>query len=274
MITVNSLDFRYPKHQVLSGVTISNISAGDIVGVVGPNGVGKTTLFKCMAGILRIPSDAVFLNGSDITAISREKMARQICYMPQNTSSNAALTVFEVILLARKFAHANTSREQDLELVSTVIDLLGISSIAKRYISQLSGGQRQLTALAHALVRRPKVLLLDEPTSALDLHHQLEVLELLKTVMALWKSTCFMAMHDLNLAARYAGKIALLHKGSIAAVDTPEKVITEENMKAVYQIESRVENKRGIVNVEVLRSCTADPALTDQLRRLFQSDAS
>ena len=269
MIAVNRLDFRYPKQQVLSAVTISNVGAGDIVAVVGPNGVGKTTLFKCMAGILRIPPEVVFLNGSDITTLSWQKVARQICYMPQNTSSNAALTVFEVVLLARKFAHANTRREQDLELVSMVIDLLGISSIANRHISQLSGGQRQLVALAHVLVRHPRVLLLDEPTSALDLHHQLEVLELLKTVMPIWESTCFMAMHDLNLAARYACKIALLYNGSIVAVDTPDKVITEKNMKKVYQIESHVENKHGIVNVEALRSCTANPALADQFRGLF-----
>ena len=271
MIRVNKLDFRYPKQPVLSEITIADVSPGDIVAVAGPNGAGKTTLFKCMAGILCIPSEKVFLDDTDITTLSREKTARHICYMPQDTSSNAALTVFEVILLARKFARVNTSREQDLEMVSAVIDLLGISSIARRYIAQLSGGQRQLAALAHALVRRPRVLLLDEPTSALDLHHQLEVLELLKTVMPIWKSTCFMAMHDLNLAARYAAKIALLNKGSIAAVDTPEKVITEENMKKVYQIESRVENKRGIVNVEVLRSCTADSGLAEQLRGFFQS---
>ena len=269
MIRIHALDFRYPKQRVLSEVTIANVDAGDIVAVVGPNGVGKTTLFKCIAGILRIPPRAVLLNGDDITTLSRAEVARQICYMPQDTSSNAALTVFEVILLARKFACADTSREHDLELVSTVIDLLGIAPIAKRYIAHLSGGQRQLVALAHALVRRPMVLLLDEPTSALDLHHQLEVLELLKTVMPLWRSTCFMAMHNLNLAARYAGKIALLHNGSIATGDTPERVLTAENMKRVYRIESRVERKRGIVNVEALRSCTDDPALAEQLRGLF-----
>ena len=126
-----------------------------------------------MAGILRIPPQVVFLNGDDITTLSRAKVVEQICYMPQDTSSNAALTVFD------------------------------------------------------------------------------------------------MAMHNLNLAVRYTGKIALLHNGSIATVDTPEQVITEENMKRVYQIESHVERKRGIVNVEALRSCTADPALAEQLRGLF-----
>ncbi len=254
MITIENLQFSYAQKEILSNITVSDINIGEIISIIGPNGSGKTTLFKCISGILKIPSNTVFLEGTDITSLEKEKVAQNICYMPQDTSCNACLTVFEVLLMARKFSSQKTSAQQDLEISSMIIEILNITHLAKRYVSQLSGGQRQLVALAQSLVRQPKVLLLDEPTSALDLHHQLEVLELLTSAVNLLKSTCFIAMHDLNLAARYAHKIALLHKGTIEDINIPERAITKQKLENIYLIDSEVRMRRGIVNVEVLRS--------------------
>lgn len=261
MIVVKELQFHYAQKPVLSDIALNDINAGEIVGVIGPNGSGKTTLFKCMSGILKVPSNTIFLEGIDITSLGREKLAQNICYMPQDTTCNASLTVFEVLLMARKFSSQKTSAQQDLEIASMIVEILNITHLTKRYVSQLSGGQRQLVALAQSLVRQPKVLLLDEPTSALDLHHQLEVLELLTSAISLLHSTCFIAMHDLNLAARYAHKIALLDKGTVESINVPEHAITKQKLRDIYFVESEVTQRRGVVNIEVLRSLTHVPNL-------------
>ncbi len=269
MISVKELEFSYAQKPILSNISINGIDAGDIVGVIGPNASGKTTLFKCISRILRVPSKTVFLEGVDITTLKREKLARHICYMPQDTASTACLTVFEVILMAHKFSSERISAEQDLETVSMIIEVLHITHLAHRYVSQLSGGQRQLVALAQSLVCRPKVLLLDEPTSALDMHHQLEVLELLRSAVSLLQSTCFIAMHDLNLAARYAHKILLLDKGCVESINVPERAITKEKLRNVYFIDSEVTKRRGIVNVEVLRSCKCKKEAAIGIEKIF-----
>ena len=269
MITVKELQFGYARQTVLFDVSITDIQAGEIVGVIGPNGSGKTTLFKCMAGILRIPPRTVFLENTDIVTLPKERVAQHVCYMPQDTASNAVLTVFDVILIARKFARKGTDTKQDMEIVSTVIEALDITGIARKYISHLSGGQRQMVALAQVLVRHPKALLLDEPTSSLDLHHQLEVLELLKSVIPLLGCTCFIAMHDLNLAARYAHKIALLNKGSIESVNVPEKVITKQSLRDIYNIDAEVGQRNGVVTVDALQSLAPMDDTARRLQEIF-----
>ena len=252
MIQLQNICARYGKTEVLSGITIDCIEAGSIVAVIGPNGTGKTTLFKCIAGILKPSQGAILYNHQNIKNISIDMLAKHICYMPQNTFTNASLTVFEVVLMAKKFATGQAVNKQDITNISKILYILGIEHLAKRYVSGLSGGQSQLVSLAQTLVRSPDVLLLDEPTSALDLHHQIEALDLIRMITQKTNMTTFVSLHDLGLAGRYADYIMILHCGKLYAYGTAQQVLTCEMLESVYQVQADIiNNEKGVFVVPI-----------------------
>ncbi len=270
IFTVKNLSFSFGKKHILSDINIGDVQKGEIIGVIGPNGVGKSTLFKCMSRFLKTPSSSVFLHDKDICTIKESSLAQQVCYIPQNVYSTAHLTVFEVVLLARKFAAKKTTTDEDINIVSNVIETIDIPDLANSYISTLSGGELQLTALAQAIVRQPQVLILDEPTSALDIHHQFEMLNIINNLVKTFGIVCFMSQHDINLVSRYADRIALIHDTSIQ-VDIPKNVLTSENIEKVYKVEANVShNDDGTITVTVLRSINKDlDTNIDAIKSLF-----
>lgn len=152
-------------------VTTPVMKAGELIAVIGPNAAGKSTLFKRITGLLKGPGNIV---------IDGARTRNAITYMPQDTSANAVLTVYESILLARKQGRSWTVSDSDLSFIDEIMRALNITSIAFRDLGALSGGQRQLVSIAQALVREPEIMLMDEPTSALDLHRQVEVLDFMR----------------------------------------------------------------------------------------------
>lgn len=242
MFTVESLYAGYGKTIVLSDISFSDIPTGSVVAVIGPNGTGKSTLFKCMAGIGKIRSGSIALNGKNIKDIGNETLARRVCYMPQNTYTTAALTVFEVVLMARKFiVGGNKVRADEVSQVSDLLGVLKIDPLAGRYLSDLSGGQRQLVTLAQALIRKPELLLLDEPTSALDLNHQIESLDLISHTTKSLNITSYIALHDLSLAGRYADYVMVLHHGKLIALAPPEEILTKKTIEDIYRVKSHIQ---------------------------------
>jgi iron complex transport system ATP-binding protein len=223
----------YGKKLTVSEVTTPALQPGEIVAVIGPNAAGKSTLFKRIAGLLKGPGE-VNLTGS-------AKGNKAISYMPQDTSANAVLTVYESILLARKQGSAWSVHDADLQLVDHIMESLDIASIAFRDLGALSGGQRQLVSVAQTLVRDPDVMLMDEPTSALDLHRQVEVLSFMQEQARRKDMIVLIAIHDLNQALRFADTVLLIANGKMRACGSPSDVINSAMLRATYGVEARVE---------------------------------
>ena len=222
----------YGKRLVVSGVSTPDMRAGEIVAVIGPNAAGKSTLFKRIAGLIGGPGD-VRLSGS--------KGKNSISYMPQDTSANAVLTVYESILLARKQGSAWSVADNDLQLIDHVMTALNITAIAFRDLGALSGGQRQLVSVAQTLVREPDIMLMDEPTSALDLHRQVEVLSFMQAQARQKGMIVLIAIHDLNQALRFADKVLLIADGKMRACGNPLDVINPAMLREIYGVDARIE---------------------------------
>ncbi len=238
-LSVEEVHFSYGQTPVLKGVTIEDVAPGEITATIGPNAAGKTTFFKCIAGLLK-PQGWIRLDGVDLRELRKEDITRRVSYLPQESPVNAVLTVFEAILLARKHTLSWRVSEEDLDSVARVLDDLDIEELSTRFLNELSGGQKQMVSIAQALVRDPQVLLLDEPTSSLDLQHQLEVLDLVTDVTAERGITTLISLHDLNLAARYAARFVVMDQGVVYASGDAAEVLTADMLRDVYGVNATV----------------------------------
>jgi len=230
-LQLNDVGVRYGKHEVLSGITTPVMKGGEITAVIGPNAAGKSSLFRRIAGLLGGPGE-ITIGGVP---------SRGVCYMPQDTSVNTVLTVYESVLLARKQGGEHRVSDGDLEAVDDVLAALRIEPIAFRGLCELSGGQRQLVSLAQTLVREPKILLLDEPTSALDLHRQVEVLALIQALSRKREICVVLAVHDLNQVLRVADRVLVIDAGTMVRCGPAEAVITPDLLRDIYKVDGRIE---------------------------------
>lgn len=247
MVTLRLEDVgaRYGRHPVISGISTSVFRAGEVVSVIGPNAAGKSTLFKRMAGLLDGPG-RIHLEGA-------RKGFDDICYMPQDISANARLTVYESILLARKQQTTSwAAHDADLSMIDDVMASLGIADLAFRNLAELSGGQRQLVSIAQTLARDPEILLMDEPTSALDLHRQVQVLSFMRAISGKREMIVFIAIHDLNQALRFSDQVLVIADGTAQGSGPSGEVITVGMLHKVYRIAARIERcSKGIGHVIV-----------------------
>ena len=239
MLSTEDVRFSYGATPVLKGITIQELGAGKVTSIIGPNAAGKTTFFKCMAGLLKAEG-SIRLDGKDIKDYPKEAVTRYVSYLPQEGTVNAVLTVFEAVLLARKHSLSWKVSGQDLEIVAQILADLEIADLATRFLNELSGGQKQLVSIAQCLVRSPQVMLLDEPTSSLDLQRQLEVLDLVKQVTAERKITTLISLHDLNLAARYADAFVVMNGGQVYSTGKAKAVLTPQMLRDVYGVNAQV----------------------------------
>ncbi|MHC1631946.1 MAG: ABC transporter ATP-binding protein [Methanotrichaceae archaeon] len=234
-ITIKDLSFSYGSNKILEDLEIV-VGDSEVLGLIGPNGSGKTTLIKCIDRILK-PKGSIFLDGRDIEAMSRQDVARYIGYVPQSSTSVLSTTVFDTILMGRRPHMGWRVAEEDIERVVEIMELLSIEEFALKDFNELSGGQKQKVLIARALCQEPEVLLLDEPTSNLDLKHQLEVMEIIRDLVRKTDISAVMAIHDLNLASRYADNLVMLKKGRIYATGDPVSLLTSGNVRSVYGVE-------------------------------------
>ncbi len=253
-LSVEDVRFSYGTVTVLDGVTIDGIDPGKITATIGPNAAGKTTLFKCIAGLLK-PEGSILLGGKDVRQHSREEITRKVGYLPQESPVNAVLTVFEAVLLARKHTMSWRVSEEDLRAVAQILEDLDIEELSTRFLNELSGGQKQMVSIAQALVREPRVLLMDEPTSSLDLQRQLEVLDLIRQVTSDREIITLISLHDLNLAARFAAYFVVLDQGTVYSLGGGRQVLTPEMLRDVYGVTATVlTSPDGILQVTPLAS--------------------
>ena len=240
---VNGIGFSYGSRQVLDRVTFT-VKADDVVSVLGPNGVGKTTLIKCINRILTPDAGSVCMEGSNLRRMGRKDIARSIGYVAQR-SETSRITVFDSVLLGRKPHFQWGVTEKDIRLAGRVLHLLGLNGLALKYVDEISGGEYQLVQIARVLVQQPKLILLDEPTNNLDLSNQHMILQLVRKIVKKNHMAAIMAIHDINLAIRHSDKFVMMKDGAVHSVGGPE-VITPETIKAVYDIEAYVERVRGV----------------------------
>jgi len=240
---VNGINFAYRSKSVLNNVSFT-VNTDDLVSVLGPNGVGKTTLIKCINKVLTPKTGSVLIEGSDLHGISKKDISKYIGYVAQK-SETSKTTVFDSVLLGRKPHFEWDVTEKDIRLAGRVLRLLSLDGLALKYIDEISGGEYQLVQIARVLVQQPKVILLDEPTSSLDLSNQHMIMHLIRNIVKKNHMAAIMIIHDLNLAIRHSDKFIMMKKGKVYSAGNHE-IITPENIKAVYNIEAYVESVRGI----------------------------
>ncbi len=242
MLELDGVGFGYRSHPVLDGVSFS-VEPDEFVAILGPNGVGKTTLLRCLNALLRPGAGSVLLDGREVLAMSRPAIAREMAYVSQRTEPTR-MTAFDTVLLGRRPHIGFGITGRDLAITEAILRRLDLSALALRYLDEMSGGELQKVAIARALVQEPRVLLLDEPTSSLDLKNQLEILGLVREIVREHRIAALMTMHDLNLALRFADRFILMKEGAIHAAGGPE-VVTAEAIGSVYGVPVTVEQCRG-----------------------------
>lgn len=231
ILSVEELEFLYRNRKILHKVAFT-IEEGEIVAILGPNGVGKTTLLKCLNKILRPKGGAVHLDGNNLFNLGTMEIARLVGYVPQRVETGR-LTAFDAVLLGRRPHIKWDVTKKDLQIVDSIFKLLSMEKLRLAYIDEMSGGELQKVAIARSLVQEPKVLLLDEPTSSLDMKNQVEILAIIRQIVLEHRIAAIMTMHDLNQALRYADRFIFLKGGKVHACGGAE-VITPKVIEEVY----------------------------------------
>ena len=246
-ITVEGLKFSYNGSPLLDGIDLI-VTGGEVLVIVGPNGSGKTTLLRNISGILSPEVGSVYLDMTRLPELSITELARYLAVVEQEREIGFDFTVREVVALGRLPHRGRFARETrtDREWIGRAMELTNVAPFAERSIRELSGGEKQRVFLAMALAQNPRVLLLDEPTTYLDINHQIQIMDIVRQQAAAGL-TVLMAIHDLNLAAQYADRVAILHRGRLLAVGKPADVLTEANIKEAFQTDVAV-GKNPVTN--------------------------
>lgn len=235
ILAVNNLFVSLSKTQILRGIDLK-VEQGEMVGIIGPNGSGKTTLIRTISGNLKPDSGEVLLYGKKATEFSSKELSKKVSVIPQLPQVLYPFTVEEFLIMGR-FPHSGRygySIEKDYSVVNNIISLTGLENIKTRRMHELSGGERQRAIIAQGFIQEAGLMLLDEPTSHLDIYYQCQLLNLLAKYNKNSGTTIIIVLHDLNLAANYCDRLILLKNGTVYQQGVPKKVITNENIEAVF----------------------------------------
>ena len=212
---------------------------GEMLGLLGPNGSGKTSLLRLLAGLKQPQSGRVLLDRTDLRTIPRRAVAQRVAFVEQHATTNANLKVVDVVKLGR-FPHRSLFSgwsRADEDAVDSALEKAGMTAKRNDFWHSLSGGEKQRAHIARALAQTPKELILDEPTNHLDIQHQIALLKLVSELAV----TSITALHDLNHAAMFCDRLVVLKQGRIVATGTPAEVLTEELLRTVFSVDARVE---------------------------------
>lgn len=235
-LEAKNLSFSFGDHPVLRNLSFS-AGPGELIALLGPNGVGKSTLFRCLLGFLRPDAGSVLLNGRELRTMGRPSIARQIAYIPQSSRPVFNYTVRETVLMGvtGSLALLEIPKAAQLGTVDRTLDQLGILPLAGRGCGELSGGERQLVLLARALVQNANILIMDEPTANLDYGNQSRVMERMRT-LACGGYTVIFSTHDPNQALLNATRAIAMGDGMILADGTPAEILSERLLEQLYGI--------------------------------------
>ena len=257
IMETKDLGYSYREKKVLDSISLS-VGKGEILGILGPNGCGKSTLLKNLNRNLSPEHGCVLVEDGDIAGMRKKDIAKKVAVVPQSNEIRFAFTVKEIVEMGRMPFQESLrgASSEDERIVAEAMEQTGIAGMADRHINTMSGGERQRAIIARAIAQTPEIILMDEPTLHLDINMQFEVLDLVKELSAKRNLTVVIVSHDLPMVARYCDRMILIHDHNIFAMGKPEEILTEENMRTVFNIDARFEkDERGANTVRLFGSC-------------------
>ncbi|MFH2103064.1 MAG: heme ABC transporter ATP-binding protein [Chloroflexota bacterium] len=237
MLRIEGLSASYGPRRVLRDITL-HVQAGEVLALIGPNGAGKSTLVRAVSGVIPLDQGLLRTNGDDLAVMPPMKRARYLATVPQAISMPPAFTVWETVVMGRT-PHLNflgQTSPRDDAIVRSALERVDALVLAERRVGELSGGEQQRVLLARALAQDTPIMLLDEPNAHLDLQYQVALMTIIQQLAHDDGLAVLVALHDLNLAARYADRVALLVQGELMAMGDPADVLTGELISRAYQL--------------------------------------
>ena len=246
MLTVERLSYHYKGGPAVLDQVSFSVEDGQFMAILGNNGVGKSTMLKCFNKILRPDAGRILMDGEDLLQLPGREIAKRMAFVAQTVPSTQ-MTVHDIVMLGRRPYMTWGFTEEDHKIVHEAMDQLSVSHLRGRFLSQLSGGERQKVMLARALAQQPKVLLLDEPTSSLDIQNQYQVLRIVRDICRNQHITAIVVIHDLNLALRFCDRFLLLRQGRVYRCGGRE-ILDRQALQEVYHVDAQV----GAVNGQTI----------------------
>lgn len=253
MLKINNISFSYGQDKKILDDISLDVSQGDVLGILGINGAGKTTFIKCINNIFSPDFGTVKINGKDISSMTPKEIAQLIAYVPQYNGTFFNINVLDTVMMGRLPYAGRSYSKKDREIVYNILEKMNLEKFAFRSISEMSGGERQRVFIARALAQQPKIIILDEPTSSLDLQNQLFILKIIEDLAKRDNLTIIMIIHDLNLASMFCSKLVMLKEGKIFAQGNSVDVLTEENISKVYKVSSKISIEDGYKHIRLLK---------------------
>lgn len=261
MLEVNHIQVGYDEKIVIKDLSLQ-INKGEVVAILGPNGCGKSTLLKTLSRILKPVKGHILLGNEPIHKMDTKLLSRKIALLSQHNEAPAGITVKELVYYGR-LPHKKwfeTKNKEDESIVEWALTHTGLQTYQDRLVSGLSGGERQRVWLAMALAQQPEVLLLDEPTTYLDIAHQLELMELVRSINEKFNMTIVMVLHDLNQASEYSDRLVIMKQGEIKGDGSPCTLINEQLLRDIYHIQCDIDmnpltSKPRIHPIKTCREC-------------------
>lgn len=240
LLSVTDLNMRFGDFQALRDVSFS-LGRGKLVGLIGPNGCGKSTMMKCICRINQMTSGKILVDGNDVSTLKPAEVAKLVASVPAEVGQTFGMTVMDMVMLGR-YPFVDRlwwETREDEAKVREALRVFGLDGLRKKQVSLCSSGERQRALIAKAYVQEPKLMLVDEPTSHLDMKYKLDVMEYLQS-MARADMTVMVAEHDISLMARYCDTCIIMKRGEIVTIGDPKKVITSDLIRDVYEVDARV----------------------------------
>jgi len=241
LLRVANLRVKLGRTAVVDGVSF-DVGPGEMVGIIGPNGSGKTTTLRAVSGLVDPDYGSVELSGVRLDQLDARARAKKVAYLPQSSGHGMSFTAMEIALMGR-YPHLGRFQVEganDRKIALNALKRTGVEAFVDRQIGDMSGGERKRVLIARSLAQEPELLLLDEPTASLDLKHQIELMALIHTEATAGMGAV-VVLHDVSLAARHCDRLVLLDHGKLVADGRPSEVITAENLANVFEVEANIE---------------------------------